>query len=202
MARVCLGRRSRGAYLDAVRCVRCRISRPDYALLVLVEQTELCPLVGVYDGKNAGNALPDVVDAGELGGGTSGDLASPQADQLPSQSVSIFLCIPPFRRVGGPTISTPGAGSSTPPWTCSTAGRSSAAVVSIRSDERFGLGFASAGTYNFASRLEHRLLAKDSMNVETRMRSGGLSQQTQVLPCSTPQRPISIGTKNNRRARV
>lgn len=60
-----------------------------YTLLVLVEKSELRPLVGVYDGKNASDAFPDIMDAGELGRSTSGDLASPQADQLSSKSVSI-----------------------------------------------------------------------------------------------------------------
>jgi hypothetical protein len=52
-----------------------------YALLALVEEAELCPLVGVYDGKDASDALANVMDAGELGG-SSGDLARPERNQL------------------------------------------------------------------------------------------------------------------------
>ena len=37
------------------------------ALLALVEQPELGPLVGVDDGEDLGDALANVVDAGELG---------------------------------------------------------------------------------------------------------------------------------------
>jgi hypothetical protein len=70
-------------YLIVVRHVPCSNSSFDDALLALVEETELRPLVGVYDGENASDALPDIVDAGELGLGTASDLASPQADQLP-----------------------------------------------------------------------------------------------------------------------
>lgn len=61
------------------------------ALLALVEKAELLPLVGVYDGKDTGNSLPDIVDAGELGGCSSGDLASPELDQLALESVSISI---------------------------------------------------------------------------------------------------------------
>ena len=60
------------------------------ALLVLVEETELRPLVGVYDGEDACNAFPDIVDPGEFSGGTASDLASPELDQLPSKSVSTY----------------------------------------------------------------------------------------------------------------
>lgn len=51
------------------------------ALLSLVEETELCALVGVDDGQDASNALADIMDAGELGGAT-GDLAGPELDEL------------------------------------------------------------------------------------------------------------------------
>ena len=51
------------------------------ALLALVEETELRPLVGVDDGQDAGNGLADIMDAGELGRAT-GDLASPELDEL------------------------------------------------------------------------------------------------------------------------
>lgn len=53
------------------------------ALLSLVEESELRPLVGVYDSENASNALANIVDAGELGGASS-DLAGPELDQFPS----------------------------------------------------------------------------------------------------------------------
>jgi hypothetical protein len=70
MARVCLGRRSRGAYLGEVsiagRCAR----SGSHALLALVKQPELGPLVGVDDGEDLGDTLADVVNAGELGVGT------------------------------------------------------------------------------------------------------------------------------------
>jgi hypothetical protein len=83
MARVCLGRRSRGAYLGEVsiagRCAR----SGSHALLALVKQPELGPLVGVDDGEDLGDTLADVVNAGELGVGTSGDLGGPERDQLP-----------------------------------------------------------------------------------------------------------------------
>jgi hypothetical protein len=59
-----------------------------YALLSLVEQAELSPLVGVYDGKDAGNAFADIMNAGELGV-SAGDLASPELDQLPSKPSAI-----------------------------------------------------------------------------------------------------------------
>ena len=51
-------------------------------LLALVEQPELGALVGVDDGENLGDALANVVNAGELGVGTSGNLGSPELDQL------------------------------------------------------------------------------------------------------------------------
>ena len=54
------------------------------ALLSLVEKPELGPLVGVDDGENLGDTLADVMNASELGVGTSGDLGSPELDQLPS----------------------------------------------------------------------------------------------------------------------
>ena len=59
------------------------------ALLALVEKPELSPLVGVDDGENLGDTLADVMNAGELGVGTSGDLGGPELDQLPLLLVSI-----------------------------------------------------------------------------------------------------------------
>lgn len=58
-------------------------SAEKYALLALVEETELRPLVGVYDGEDAGDAFANIVDAGELAAAT-GDLAGAERDQLPS----------------------------------------------------------------------------------------------------------------------
>jgi hypothetical protein len=52
-----------------------------YVLLALVEEAELRALVGVYDGKDASDALANVMDAGELGGSSS-DLARPELNQL------------------------------------------------------------------------------------------------------------------------
>ena len=52
------------------------------ALLALVEKPELSPLVGVDDGEDLGDTLADVVNAGELGVGASGDLGGPELDQL------------------------------------------------------------------------------------------------------------------------
>ena len=37
------------------------------ALLALVEQPQLGPLVGVDDGEDLGDALADIMDTGELG---------------------------------------------------------------------------------------------------------------------------------------
>ena len=83
MARVCLGRRSRGAYLEEISTAgRCALGG-SHALLALVEQPELSPLVGVDDGENLGDTLADVVNAGELGVGASGDLGGSERDQLP-----------------------------------------------------------------------------------------------------------------------
>jgi hypothetical protein len=53
------------------------------ALLALVEEPQLGALVGVDDGKDLSDTLADVMDAGELGGGASGNLGSPERDQLP-----------------------------------------------------------------------------------------------------------------------
>ena len=53
------------------------------ALLALVEKPELSPLVGVDDGEDLGDTLADVMNAGELGVGASGDLGGPELDQLP-----------------------------------------------------------------------------------------------------------------------
>lgn len=63
------------------------------ALLALVEEPQLSALVGVDDGEDLGNTLADIMDAGELGGGTAGDLGSPELDQLPCASVSIVSCV-------------------------------------------------------------------------------------------------------------
>jgi len=52
-----------------------------YELLSLVEETELCPLVGIDDCEDTSDALANVMDASELGR-ASGDLASPERDQL------------------------------------------------------------------------------------------------------------------------
>jgi hypothetical protein len=54
------------------------------ALLALVEQPQLGALVGVDDGEDLGDTLADIMDAGELGVGASGDLGSPELDQLAS----------------------------------------------------------------------------------------------------------------------
>lgn len=67
MARVCLDRRSRGRYLLAVRLAVWWGIGLD-ALLALVEEPQLGALVGVDDGKDLGDTLADVMDAGELGG--------------------------------------------------------------------------------------------------------------------------------------
>ena len=53
------------------------------ALLALVEEPELSPLVGVDDSKDLGDSLADVMNAGELGVGATGDLGGPELDQLP-----------------------------------------------------------------------------------------------------------------------
>jgi hypothetical protein len=68
------------------------VSTGVYALLALVEEAELRPLVGVYDGEDASDALADVMDAGELGGPSS-DLASPERNQLATfrQRCVLFL---------------------------------------------------------------------------------------------------------------
>lgn len=54
-----------------------------YALLALVEELELRPLVGVYDGEDASDAFANIMDAGELAS-AAGDLASAERNQLPS----------------------------------------------------------------------------------------------------------------------
>ena len=54
------------------------------ALLALVEEPQLSALVGVDDGEDLGDALANVMNAGELGVGATGDLGSPERDQLPS----------------------------------------------------------------------------------------------------------------------
>lgn len=94
-----------------------------YALLALVEEAELRPLVGIYDGEDASDALADVMDASELGG-TSSDLASPERNQLSAIRQNFAPCLL-VCSIGRPTISTPATGCSAPPWTCSTAGWSS-----------------------------------------------------------------------------
>lgn len=53
------------------------------ALLALVEEPQLGALVGVDDGQDLRDTLADVMDAGELGGGASGNLGGPELDQLP-----------------------------------------------------------------------------------------------------------------------
>lgn len=88
MARVCLDRRSRGRYLLAVRLAVWWGIGLD-ALLALVEEPQLGALVGVDDGKDLRDTLADVMDAGELGGRTTGNLGSPERDQLPD------ACQPP-----------------------------------------------------------------------------------------------------------
>lgn len=84
---------------DGARLLGAEIERR--VLLALVEQSELRTLVGVYDGEDASNALPDIMDAGELGGGSSGNFASPQADQFPSISVSTSV-LPICSKIGNP----------------------------------------------------------------------------------------------------
>lgn len=54
------------------------------SLLALVEEAELSPLVGVDDGENLSDTLANVVNAGELGVGATGNLSGPERDQLPS----------------------------------------------------------------------------------------------------------------------
>jgi hypothetical protein len=71
-------------YLQPVRIANSDTICILYALLALVEQPELGALVGVDDGEDLGDTLADVVNAGELGVGASGDLGSPESDQLPS----------------------------------------------------------------------------------------------------------------------
>jgi hypothetical protein len=61
------------------------------ALLALVEQPELSPLVGVDDGEDLGDSLANIMDAGELGVGATGDLGSPELDQLPSHPSAFHL---------------------------------------------------------------------------------------------------------------
>jgi hypothetical protein len=101
MARVCLDRRSRGRYLRAVRGRRGRGIGQD-ALLALVEEPQLGALVGVDDGKDLCDTLADVMDAGELGGRTTGNLGSAERDQLPGpvslQSECVFLRVRAARR--------------------------------------------------------------------------------------------------------
>jgi hypothetical protein len=53
------------------------------ALLALVEEPELSPLVGVDDGEDLGDTLANIMDAGELGVGASGNLGGPELNQLP-----------------------------------------------------------------------------------------------------------------------
>lgn len=97
MARVCLDRRSRGVYLHVIR-QRFVVDPLDLnALLALVEQPQLSPLVGVDDGEDLGDALANVMNAGELGVGASSDLSSPERDQLPS----IRQCSIPFNSTIG-----------------------------------------------------------------------------------------------------
>lgn len=79
-------------YLTIVRCGSQRIFGDLNALLALVEKPELSPLVGVDDGENLGDTLADVMNAGELGVGTSGDLGSPELDQLPSLPSAFHRC--------------------------------------------------------------------------------------------------------------
>lgn len=92
MARVCLDRRSRGRYLRAVRGRRGRGIGQD-ALLALVEEPQLGALVGVDDGEDLGDTLADVMDAGELGGRTTGNLGSPERDQLPGAVSLLSRCV-------------------------------------------------------------------------------------------------------------
>ena len=66
------------------------------ALLALVEEPELSPLVGVDDSKDLGDSLADVMNAGELGVGATGDLGGPELDQLPFTSVSMPAFLPVF----------------------------------------------------------------------------------------------------------
>lgn len=54
-------------YLGCVRTARWTVFSGFDALLALVEQPELCPLVGVDDGEDLSDALANVVNAGELG---------------------------------------------------------------------------------------------------------------------------------------
>lgn len=104
MARVCLDRRSRGRYLRAVSGLATFLLwvRGRDALLALVEEPQLGALVGVDDGKDLCDTLADVMDAGELGGRTTGNLGSAERDQLPGpvslQSECVFLRVRAARR--------------------------------------------------------------------------------------------------------
>ena len=74
--------------------LRCRGVSCSNALLALVEEPQLGALVGVDDGQDLGDTLADVMDAGELGGRATGDLSSPERDQLAvfqSASCPLFL---------------------------------------------------------------------------------------------------------------
>ena len=70
------------------------------ALLALVEQPQLGALVGVDDGEDLSDTLADVMDAGELGVGTSGNLGGPELDQLPCacQHPVRVVCVRAVRR--------------------------------------------------------------------------------------------------------
>jgi hypothetical protein len=63
------------------------------ALLALVEQPQLGALIGVDDGEDLGDTLADIMDAGELGVGASGDLGSPELDQLASIRQHAIRCV-------------------------------------------------------------------------------------------------------------
>jgi hypothetical protein len=116
-----------------------------YVLLALVEEAELRALVGVYDGKDTSDALANVMDASELGG-SSGDLARPERNQL-AENRQQFVRAMSVSSSGRPTSSAPATASEARPCSCSTAVGSSAAVVSTSSRD------SSAGTYDFGSRL-------------------------------------------------
>lgn len=81
-------------------CEKQKMFERGHALLALVEETELCTLVGVYDGKNTSDALADVMNTGELRR-ASGDLASPQRNQIPS-ICQHSVTRPRFLSIGNP----------------------------------------------------------------------------------------------------
>jgi len=50
----------------------------------------LLPLLGVEDGQRAGDGLANIVDLGELGGSTAGNLLDTEGDQLVLQVIKLL----------------------------------------------------------------------------------------------------------------